>query len=129
MSTSAELRSGVAGMIRSESNASVVNPVSVTLTGIPYATYDVLVYVGFLEPGNLGFVQQNGDVSSRRYFVCASMPPFHGFTEITAASAAEQKPGNFVRYRNLTGTTQTISAQSTELQPVCVHGCPNARLP
>jgi uncharacterized protein (DUF1800 family) len=120
------------GMIRSESNGSVVTPATVTLSGIPYATYDVLVYVGYIYPDDpgevnpnnrrVGYVQRNGDTETRRHFACASSPPFLGFTEATATSEAQRKPANYVRYRNLSGASQTISAQSTVLQPVCIHG-------
>jgi len=118
------------GMIRSESNGSVVTPASVVLSGIPYTTYDLLVYVGYIYPDNpddsannrrVGYVQRNADPGTNRHFACATAPPFQGFTEATAETEAERKPANFVRYRNLTGTSQTITARSPILQPVCIH--------
>jgi uncharacterized protein (DUF1800 family) len=111
-----------AGMIRSQRGSTVNTPASVTLTGIPYATYDVLVYVGYTYPGHRGIVRRGGDAASARYFVSASAPPFQGFTEITSTSSAAFRPGNVVRYRNLGGTSQTISVESQDFDPVAIHG-------
>lgn len=120
------------GMIRSENNGSVITPASVTLTNIPYATYDLLVYIGAMYPDNdedplehrrIGQVQRGSDVASRRYFGAASAPPFHGFIEATSTTDGDYRPANYVRYRNLSGNTQTISVQSPEVNmPVCIHG-------
>jgi hypothetical protein len=110
----------------------VVTPASVTLTGIPYATYDIIVYVGAVYPDNpsdqgadrrTGYAQLNADAASRRYFGAASAPPFHGFIEATSTTAGDYKAANYVRYRNLSGATQTVSVQSPPVNtPVCIHG-------
>ena len=115
------------GMIRSESNGSVVTPASVTLSGIPYATYDLLVYVGYVYSDNSdnpipGQTELNGDPTTRRHFSAASAPPFLGFKEVTATTAATRQRGNFIRYRNLSGTSQTVTAVSPLLGAVCIHG-------
>jgi uncharacterized protein (DUF1800 family) len=115
------------GMIRSESNGSVVTPASVTLTGIPYASYDLLVYVGYTYPDNAedplpGQTELNGDAATRRHFSAASAPPFLGFKEITATTEAARQRGNFVRYRNLSGASQTVTAVSPALEPIGIHG-------
>jgi uncharacterized protein (DUF1800 family) len=112
----------LAGMIRSQRSSTLNTPASVTLSGIPYATYDVLIYVGYLYPGHRGIVRRAGDPASARYFVSASAPPFQGFTEITATSSTAFQPGNFVRYRNLAGGSQTLSVESHDFDPVCIHG-------
>jgi uncharacterized protein (DUF1800 family) len=115
------------GMIRSESNGSVVTPASVTLTGIPYASYDLLVYVGYTYPDNAedplpGQTELNGNAATRRHFSATSAPPFLGFKEITATTGAARQRGNFVRYRNLTGASQTVTAVSPALEPIGIHG-------
>lgn len=120
------------GMIRSENNGSVITPASVTLTGIPYATYDLIAYVGAIYPDNpedsavnrrTGYAQLNADSASRRYFGAASAPPFHGFIEATSTTAGDYKPANYVRYRNLSGSSQTVSVQSPPVNtPVCIYG-------
>ncbi|WP_367871612.1 DUF1800 family protein [Luteolibacter sp. Populi] len=120
------------GMICSENNGSLITPATVTLTGIPYATYDLIVYVGSVYPDNpidpaqhrrTGYVERNGNAASRRYLGSSSAPPFHGFIEATATTEETLTPANYVRYRNLTGATQTISAQSPPVNhPICIHG-------
>ncbi len=118
------------GMIRSESNGSTVTPASVALSGIPYATYDLLVYVGNVYPSNIGgedeeyigHVQLGDDSATRRHFYSASAPPFQGFKEVTATAETARMRGNYVRYRNLSGGSQTVSAVSPVLEPVCIHG-------
>ena len=116
-----------AGMIRSENTGSTVTPATVALTGIPYATYDLLVYVGYLYPSDpengdySGYAELNGSAATRRHFYSSSAPPFHGFTEVTGTSQATRTHGNFVRYRDLSGTTQTVSVTSPLHTPVCIH--------
>lgn len=116
------------GMIRSENTGTTVTPATVALTGIPYATYDLLVYVGYIYPSDLangdysGYAQLNGNAATQRHFYSSSAPPFHGFTEVTGTSQATRTRGNFVRYRNLSGAAQTVSVTSSLHTPVCIHG-------
>jgi uncharacterized protein (DUF1800 family) len=120
------------GMIRSENNGSVITPATVNLTGIPYASYDLIVYIGAIYPDNpadeqqhrrIGYVQRGSDQTSRRYFGAASAPPFLKFTEATSTTAGDYKPANYVRFRNLSGATQSVSVQSPQVNtPVCIHG-------
>ena len=109
-------------MIRSEHSASVSTPATVSISDIPYPTYDVLVYVGFTWPGPKGTVERSGNSGSLRYFTSASAPPFLGFTEITSTSSSDYQAGNYVRYRNLSGSTQSVSVIGEEGTPVCIHG-------
>ena len=97
-------------------------PASVTLSGIPHASYDIIVYVGHAYPSHLGKVWLGTDPATERFFVTNSAPPFPGFQEITAASLPEIQPGNYVRYRSLTGTTQTISVERLDSDNVGIHG-------
>lgn len=110
------------GMLRTEKSATVNTPATVSLTGIPYATYDLLVYVGYTYPGRIGVVKRGSDPANDRYFVSASMPPFRGFTEITSTSSTAPRPGNYVRYRNLSGANQTITVQPVVTDIVGIHG-------
>ncbi len=109
-------------MIRTQRTASINTAASVSLTGIPYATYDLLVYVGYTYPNARGVLRLDNDAATNRYFVAASNPPFLGWKEITANSLAAIKPGNFVRYRNLTGTSRSVTLQSADNDPVGIHG-------
>jgi uncharacterized protein (DUF1800 family) len=116
------------GMIRSENNGSTVTPATVALSGIPYPTYDLLVYVGFVYPSDLasgsysGYSQLNGNAGTQRHFYSSSAPPFHGFTEVTGTAQATRTHGNFVRYRGLSGATQSVSVTSSLHTPVSIHG-------
>ncbi|MEO7098254.1 MAG: DUF1800 family protein [Luteolibacter sp.] len=111
------------GMIRTERGGTVDTLATVSLSGIPYSTYDVLVYVGFSYRNTArAVVHRGGNSADDRYFVSDSQPPFIGWNEIKANSLATIKPGNFVRYRNLTGSTQTISLESIDNDPVGIHG-------
>lgn len=113
------------GMLRTQrtgtinSNGVVTNtintPSTVTLTGIPYTNYDLIVYAGYIYPGSRAVVARQGDAASSRYLLSASQPPFHGFREVTSTTTPQ--PGNFVRYRNLGGASQTITLTSLPPPP------------
>lgn len=108
------------GMLRTQrtgtinSNGIVTNtintPSTLTLTGIPYTTYDLVVYAGYIYPGSRAVVARQGDASSSRYLLSASEPPFRGFREVTSTTTPQA--GNYVRYRNLGGASQTITLTS-----------------
>jgi uncharacterized protein (DUF1800 family) len=110
------------GMIRSQRSASVDTPASVSLSGIPYPVYDILVYTGYIYPGSRGMVRLEGDAATKRYFVSASAPPFTGWKEITATTEAAIVPGNFARFRNRSGASQTIILKSLDYDTVAIHG-------
>ncbi len=112
----------LAGMIRSQRTASINTPVSVNFTGIPYATYDLIVHVGHIYPNARGVLRRGADLSTRRYFVAASAPPFTGWHEATATTLAGIRPGNFIRYRNLAGASQSLTLESVDFDPVAIHG-------
>ena len=110
------------GMIRTQRKPSINTPATVALTGIPYASYDVLVYLGSTYPTALGMVSLGNDATTTRYFSAASAPPFTGWKEITATTRGAISPGNYVRYRHLSGTSQAINLQSVENDVVGIHG-------
>ena len=89
-------------------------PVSLSITGIPFASYDLIIYVGNTYPGSRAVVSRQGDASSARYLSSASEPPFLGFREVISETTPQA--GNYVRYRNLGGPGQTVSL--TSLQPL-----------
>ena len=110
------------GMIRTQRTASINTPATVSLTGIPYASYDLLVYVGYTYPNARGVLRLDNDPATNRYFVASSNPPFLGWKEATASTQAAIKPGNFVRYRNLTGASRSVTLQSVDNDQVGIHG-------
>ncbi len=110
------------GMIRSQRQGAIDTPVTVALTGIPYASYDLLVYVGQIYPNARGVLRRGGDPATDRYFVASSSPPFLGWKEVTATNVVAIMPANFVRYRNLTGPSQSVTLSSIDNDVVAIHG-------
>ncbi|MEK7953697.1 DUF1800 family protein [Luteolibacter soli] len=106
------LRTQRTGTISSNNTVTTAinTPASVTLTGIPYATYDLIVYAGYIYPGSRAVVSRQGAAGSDRYLLSASEPPFRAFTEVTSTTTPQS--GNYVRYRNLNGASQTITLTS-----------------
>ncbi|MES2922799.1 MAG: DUF1800 family protein [Verrucomicrobiota bacterium] len=110
------------GMIRTQRQGAINTPVTVGLTGIPYASYDLLVYVGQIYPNARGVLRRDSDPATNRYFVSSSSPPFAGWKEVTATTLPAIGPGNFVRYRNLTGSAQSVTLTSIDNDVVAIHG-------
>lgn len=112
------------GMIRTQKTSTIDVPVRVDLTGIPYASYDVIAYVGRNYPATNAFayIRLGSAASTDRFMNADSAPPFPGWREITATTQAAVRPGNFVRYRNLSGASQTLTLRSINNEPVSLHG-------
>ncbi len=103
-------------------------PPTLTLTRIPFATYDVYLYVGVNFTRQRCYGQIVGNAASRRYFLTATMPPVNRYlealttqAEVDAEVAGETVPeevtrrrnratrdGNYIRFRNLTGASHTF---------------------
>jgi uncharacterized protein (DUF1800 family) len=112
----------LAGMIRTQRSAAINTPVTLDLTAIPYTTYDLIVYVGHIYPNARGVIRLGSDPETSRFFIAASAPPFLGWKEITAATEEVIQEGNFVRFRNLTGSGQSLVLGSLALESVAIHG-------
>ncbi|MCU0796217.1 MAG: DUF1800 family protein [Akkermansiaceae bacterium] len=97
-------------------------PVTLQLNGIPYATYDLLLYVGHIHPTHRGFVRLNGDPASDRHFSTATSPPLQPWKETLASSPVSPPSAGLVRYRNLTGSTATLTISQSSSDHVGVHG-------
>ncbi|MES2474405.1 MAG: DUF1800 family protein [Verrucomicrobiota bacterium] len=97
-------------------------PVALNLTGIPYASYDLIAYVGQAYPNARGFLRLGTNDATRRYFIADSAPPFLRWQEITSTTSATAARGNFVRYRNLTASSQSLRLESLENQAVALIG-------
>lgn len=111
----------------SSGGSSVQTPASVSITGIPYATYDLLVYLGDQYPEHRGYLQLGASTATRRYFTSASNPPFRRWIEGKATTQATATAANYVRYRNLSGTTQSVTlnqlaADDGNFYNVSIHG-------
>ncbi|BCU79853.1 DUF1800 family protein [Luteolibacter sp. LG18] len=115
------------GMIYAGSYGSGNTSASVSITGIPYATYDLIVYLGDQYPDHRGYLQLGTNSSTQRYFTSASNPPFRKWIEGKATTQTTMTPANYVRYRNLSGTSQSvtlnqIAADDGNYYNVSIHG-------
>ncbi|HEY8991519.1 MAG TPA: DUF1800 family protein, partial [Luteolibacter sp.] len=106
------------GMIYAEPGV----PASVSITGIPYSGYDLIVYLGDRYPDHEGAVQLGSNAATRRYFLSGSGAPFTGWHEATATTQAAARPANYVRFRNLSGSSQTVTVESLGDDNVSIHG-------
>lgn len=110
------------GTIQAQRLGAINTPASINLTGIPYPVYDLLVYVGHTYTGYSGVLELGGNSATQRYFKSFTEPPFRGWKEITATSAGASQFGNFVHYRNLTGSAQNLTLRSVTDGAVGVYG-------
>jgi uncharacterized protein (DUF1800 family) len=106
------------GMIYTSSTV----PATFTITGIPFGGYDLVVYLGDSYPGREGSVQLGSDTATKRYFTSASGAPFVGWNEATATSQATANAANFIRFRNLSGSSQSVTVEQLGGSHVAIHG-------
>ena len=85
-------------------------PASVTLTGVPFSTYDVLVYVGSDGSGQNGHVRLNNSAASDKYFTSFSGRPVNDFTLPVVSNSTRPWRGNVIRFANVTGATLNVKA-------------------
>ncbi len=103
-------------------------PASVTLSGISFATYDVYVYAGTSYNGQRDWVRLGTNDATRRYFLSDNVAPQTAWVEalttpadLVAAVGSATDPqeierrktnatrrGNYVRFRNLTGSSVNV---------------------
>lgn len=115
----------LSGMISTGTENGQPFPATVTVSGIPYPGYDLIVYVGHMYPtaDTRGYLQLGADAGTRRYFAAGSNPPFSGWVEAKATAAATSLPAaNYVRYRNLSGASQTFVLHGLTSERISIHG-------
>jgi len=103
-------------------NVNQDTPASVTLSGVPFATYDVIVYVGSVYDGALGYARLNDNAGSDRWFITGSTRPETRFVEPLVSSTTKPWRGNTIRYRNVTGGTVNVKLHRTSWHEVGIHG-------
>ncbi|WP_395735999.1 DUF1800 family protein [Prosthecobacter sp.] len=96
-------------------------PVSVTLSNIGFAHYDVIAYVGGYVDGNHGYVRLNDDAGTDRHFLANSTRPQAEFSEPGLSSASLPWKGNVVRFRNLTASTCNVKLYRYGTDTVALH--------
>ncbi len=103
---------------------SVNNDTGGTLTfgQVPYATYDVIVYVGSVYDGAKGRLRLNDQPASDRWFVTSSTAPETRFIQPLVSSEAIPWRGNTLRFRNITGSSFNLKLFRTSWYEVGIHG-------
>ncbi len=106
-------------------------PAVVTLSNIPYATYDVIVCLAARSNQHRGYAQIAGQPTTRRFYLALSQGPFSRWQEATttqaemdAAAAGTTIPeeinrrrqvacrsGNYVRFRNRSGASVSVEVR------------------
>lgn len=85
-------------------NVSSDTPGSLTLGGIPFSTYDVIVYVGTSYDSAVAYTRLNDNPATDRWFLSASTPPQTKLVELMKSDAVKPWRANAIRYRNVTGS-------------------------
>lgn len=96
------------------------SPVSLSLSNIPFASYDLYVIVGGSYDGQRGRLRLNGNSATDRFFRTTTTAPQRDFVEIKPG-ATNYAYGNFVRYTNLTSGTATLTLTNVEGWAVGIH--------
>lgn len=112
----------LSGFITAANSSAGKVPASVTLSGIPFSTYDIIVYVGDVYPARRGKVRLGTDPATERFFIADTAPPFDGWKEVTATNVADIDLANYVRYRGLSGASQTVTLEQLDNDQLALHG-------
>ena len=97
-------------------------PAWVSFSNIPYATYDLVLYVGAAYDGARGFTELGAVSDSIRYFRTASSRPQERLFEPIANDPTSPRAGNVIRYRGLTGSSVTVWLNALGDHNVGLHG-------
>lgn len=87
-------------------NTNAATPTSVTVTGIPYATYNVIAYVGSDGNGRTG----HATIGAQTFYYSTNTnqnPPT--FVQSTATTLAGATAATYVEFDNLSGSTFTLT--------------------
>jgi uncharacterized protein (DUF1800 family) len=83
-------------------------PASVSLSSIPYATYDVVVYAGSVYDGAHARIRLNNNTGTDRHFISASARPQLDFINPTLSDPTKPWRGNAIHFRAVTGSTLNV---------------------
>lgn len=103
-------------------NVNSDTPGSVTLGGISFPAYDVLVYVGGSYDGAVGRVRLNDQPASDAWFLSASTPPQGELVELMKSDAARPWRANVIRFRNVTGGSVNVKLLRSSWHEAGLHG-------
>ncbi|WP_170266690.1 DUF1800 family protein [Brevifollis gellanilyticus] len=89
-------------------NATSSTQASVTLSGIQYITYDVVVYAGSVYDGAHARIRLNNNATTDRYFLSATTRPQQSFVEPIVSDATQTWRGNTLHFRNVSGSSLNV---------------------
>ncbi len=89
--------------------ASTNNPMTFTVSGIPFSRYSMFVYVGDSTVGN----QEEATIHGATYYYATEGGTPVAYTAITNTSSASYQTGNYIEVDGLTGTSQDVRMQGT----------------
>jgi len=100
--------------------AARTNQMSLTLSNIPFASYDLYVIVGGSYDGQRGRIRLNGSGATDRLFRTTTTAPQKEFVE--AKTGATNYPyANYVLYTNLTSAAATLNVTNVDGWAVGIH--------
>ncbi len=103
-------------------NASESSPASVTVSNITYPVYDVIVYGGSLYDNAIAYVRLNNNSSTDTWFTTSSSSPQTQFIETPVSNSISPWRANSIRFRNVTGTSMTVSMAMRDWHAGGIHG-------
>lgn len=106
----------MSGFIR----AYTATPVTLTLSNIPFANYDLYVHVGGSYDGQRGRLRLGSNPATDRLFETMTTAPQPDFVEIRPDLVNYQR-GNFVRYTNLSSSVATLTLTNLNGWAVGIH--------
>jgi hypothetical protein len=96
------------------------NQMSLTLSNVPFASYDLYVVVGGSYDGQPARLRLNGSSTTDRFFRTMTTAPQKDFVE--ALPGQTNYPyANFVLYTNLTSSTATLNVTNVDGWAVGIH--------
>lgn len=103
-------------------NVSSDTPGSLTLSNVPFSTYDVIVYVGTSYDSAVAYTRLNDTPATDRWFLSASTPPQTKLVELVKSDAVKPWRANAIRYRDQTLPTVNIKIARTSWYETGIHG-------
>ena len=95
------------------------NALTLTLSNIPFANYDLHVIVGGSYDGQRGRIRLGSDAATDRFFRTMTTSPQASFVELKPGTNYQY--ANYVRYSNLTTTNAVLTVTNVEGWALGIH--------
>lgn len=102
-------------------NVNSSTPASVTLSGIPFASYDLIAYVGSVYDRAIGYARVNDSSGTDTWFSTVTAAGQSSFIEPHGTTSARPWRGNVIRFRTLAGATCNLKVYRTLTHEVGIH--------